>query len=121
MKKGIVWKARDLITNEIVALKQIKFDTEMLKQGFPTTALREISVLLALSHECIVTVREMVVGTDYDKVFMVMEVSKFVCDIGRYYVTYYESITFYFLTHSSIQLLPTPHTLPTLHTLHTLN
>ena len=71
---GIVWKAKDLATNEIVALKQIKFDPEITKaQGFPVTALREISVLLALSHECIVTVKEMVVGDSLDKVFMVME------------------------------------------------
>jgi len=71
---GVVWKARDLATNEIVALKQIKFDFEMQKnQGFPVTALREINVLLALSHESIVSVKEMVVGTGNDKVFMVME------------------------------------------------
>jgi cell division cycle 2-like protein len=71
---GIVWKARDLATKEIVALKQIKFDSDQVKnQGFPVTALREISVLLALSHECIVTVKEMVVGSTNDKVFMVME------------------------------------------------
>jgi hypothetical protein len=47
----------------------------MTKEGFPVTALREISVLLSLSHECVVSVREMVVGTSFDKVFMVMEVS----------------------------------------------
>jgi len=70
---GVVWKACDLVTNEIVALKQIKYDTNLFKEGFPITALREISVLLALSHECIVTVREMVVGDSFDKVFMVME------------------------------------------------
>lgn len=71
---GVVWKARDLATNETVALKQIKFDSEQLqKQGFPVTALREINVLLALSHESIVTVKEMVVGSSPDKVFMVME------------------------------------------------
>lgn len=70
---GIVWKARDIATNETVALKQIKFDTTLTKDGFPIAALREIGVLLALSHECIVTVREMVVGDDFDKVFMVME------------------------------------------------
>lgn len=71
---GIVWKARDLATQEIVALKQIKFDYDQQKnQGFPVTALREISVLLELCHECIVSVKEMVVGTANDKVFMVME------------------------------------------------
>ena len=61
-------------TDEIVALKQIKFQQELIKEGFPMAALREIGVLLALSHECIVTVREMVVGDSFDKVFMVMEV-----------------------------------------------
>lgn len=62
-------------TKEIVALKQIKFDSEMTKEGFPVTALREISVLLSLSHENVVSVREMCVGSSFDKVFMVMEVS----------------------------------------------
>jgi cell division cycle 2-like len=48
---GIVWKAKDMATNEIVALKQIKFDdTFTTKVGFPVTALREINVLLALSQ-----------------------------------------------------------------------
>lgn len=70
---GVVWKAKDLATQEIVALKQIKFDADMTKEGFPVSALREISVLLSLSHPCVVTVREMVVGTALDKVFMVME------------------------------------------------
>lgn len=70
---GVVWSAKDLATDETVALKQIKFDSEMTKEGFPVTALREISVLLALQHESIVSVREMVVGTGLDKVFMVME------------------------------------------------
>lgn len=65
-----------LATEEIVALKQIKFDLEMTREGFPVTALREISVLLSLSHENVVSVREMVVGSSFDKVFMVMEVSK---------------------------------------------
>jgi len=70
---GVVWKARDNSTGEIVAIKQIKFDSDMTKEGFPISALREIGVLLSLSHECIVTVWEMVVGNTHDKVFMVME------------------------------------------------
>ena len=72
---GVVWKAKDMATQEIVALKQIKFDVDprAQKDGFPVAALREINVLLSLSHENIVNVREMVVGDDFDKVFMVME------------------------------------------------
>lgn len=30
---GVVWKARDNSTKEIVALKQIKFDSDMTKEG----------------------------------------------------------------------------------------
>lgn len=74
---GIVWKAKDLATQEIVALKQIKFEHQqqlLQVQGFPVTAFREINVLMALSsHENIVSVKEMVVGSGTDKVFMVME------------------------------------------------
>ena len=73
---GVVWKARDNVTNEVVALKQIKFDVDpdLTKEGFPISALREIGILLALNHENIVTVREMVVGENpRDQVYMVME------------------------------------------------
>ncbi|KAL7578169.1 hypothetical protein ACA910_012606 [Epithemia clementina (nom. ined.)] len=70
---GIVWKGRDLATGDTVALKQIKFDVGEDKEGFPVIALREINVLMALSHESIVSVQEIVVGTAFHQVFMVME------------------------------------------------
>jgi cell division cycle 2-like len=91
---GVVWKARDLATGHYMALKQIKFHgssdsstsgitmssaNSIWKEGFPVTALREINVLLALQHESIVSVREMVVGDAPDQVFMVMEF--FECDL----------------------------------------
>jgi cell division cycle 2-like protein len=76
---GVVWKAKCLQTSEIVAIKQIKFDTQLTKDGFPISALREISVLLHLSHVNIIPVYEMVTGSTPDKVFMVMECME--CDL----------------------------------------
>eukprot|EP00590_Aulacoseira_subarctica_P007828 CAMPEP_0172424100 /NCGR_PEP_ID=MMETSP1064-20121228/21238_1 /TAXON_ID=202472 /ORGANISM="Aulacoseira subarctica , Strain CCAP 1002/5" /LENGTH=367 /DNA_ID=CAMNT_0013165859 /DNA_START=37 /DNA_END=1137 /DNA_ORIENTATION=- len=67
---GIVWRAKDLSSQEIVALKQMK--NVVTNEGFPVIALREVQALLDLSHECIVSVREVVVGNNFDKVFMVM-------------------------------------------------
>ena len=68
---GVVYKARDRTTGEGVALKQVKL--ENTTEGFPVTALREINVLLRLRHAHIVSVREMVVGSTMDKIFMVMD------------------------------------------------
>jgi protein kinase-like protein len=53
---GIVFRARDKETNEIVALKKLKLDKE--KAGFPITSLREIKTLLSLHHPNIVNVKE---------------------------------------------------------------
>lgn len=70
---GMVFRARCSETNDIVALKQVKLGRNESKVGFPITALREINILLSLKHPNIVNVREMVVGSSTDKVFMVME------------------------------------------------
>jgi len=72
---GVVWKARDLASEERVALKQIKFGVDSSKQGFPLTAFREIQVLLELQHHSIVSVREVVVGTE--SVYLVMPLFEF--------------------------------------------
>jgi len=57
---GIVYRARDTETNEIVALKRLKLERE--KNGFPITSLREISTLMAARHPNIVNIREVVMG-----------------------------------------------------------
>jgi cell division cycle 2-like len=57
---GIVYRAREKATGEIVALKKLKLDRE--KNGFPITSLREISTLMAARHPNIVNIREVVMG-----------------------------------------------------------
>lgn len=46
---------------------------EKEKEGFPITSLREINTLLKGQHKNIVTVREIVVGSNMDKIFIVMD------------------------------------------------
>ncbi len=60
-----------LFLDEIVALKKLKMEKE--KEGFPITSLREINTLLKAQHVNIVTVREIVVGSNMDKIFIVMD------------------------------------------------
>ena len=43
------------------------------KQGFPVTSLREFNIMLSLAHPNIVKVREIVVGSDIDKIYLVMD------------------------------------------------
>ena len=68
---GVVYRAKDKRTSEIVALKRLKMEKE--KEGFPITSLREINTLLKGQHPNIVTVREIVVGSNMDKIFIVMD------------------------------------------------
>ena len=49
---GVVYKARDRLTNKLVALKKIRLEHE--DEGVPSTAIREISVLKELQHPNIV-------------------------------------------------------------------
>ncbi|KAJ8515266.1 hypothetical protein ONZ45_g7299 [Pleurotus djamor] len=68
---GVVFRARDKQTGDIVALKKLKLDEE--KNGFPITALREINALMSCRHENVVGIREVVVGDTLTQVFVVMD------------------------------------------------
>jgi cell division cycle 2-like protein len=58
---GIVSRARDLETAEIVALKRLKLERET--DGFPITSLREVTTLMAArEHPNVVRLREVVMG-----------------------------------------------------------
>jgi serine/threonine protein kinase len=48
----VVYKAKDTLTNDTVALKQIRLENE--DEGIPSTAMREISILKELKHPNIV-------------------------------------------------------------------
>jgi serine/threonine protein kinase len=55
---GIVYKAKNISTQEFVALKAIKYEEE--NDGIPSTAIREISLLKQLSHPNIVHLKDVV-------------------------------------------------------------
>lgn len=68
---GVVYRARDTISNKIVALKKVRMERE--KDGIPLSGLREISLLLNLEHKNIVQLTEVAVGKHLDSIFLVME------------------------------------------------
>merc|ERR1719397_296366 len=68
---GIVYRARDTKSGEIVALKKMRMERE--KDGIPVSGLREISILLGMEHENIVPLREIAVGRSLESMFLVMD------------------------------------------------
>ena len=55
---GVVYRACDVDTGEVVALKQLKLQAVKSEEGFPASSLREISILLEIHHPNIVQCRE---------------------------------------------------------------
>ncbi|KAH9392580.1 Cyclin-dependent kinase 10, partial [Tyrophagus putrescentiae] len=68
---GIVYRARDSKSGEILALKRMR--VEKLREGIGISSIREINLLRSLKHPNIVQFREVAVGKGLDNVFMVME------------------------------------------------
>jgi cyclin-dependent kinase 10 len=78
---GVVFRARDRTSTNVVALKQIRLSLEERQNGVPITALREISILRSLKHTNIVNVLDVAVGdTGLDEIYMVMEYAEQVGD-----------------------------------------
>ncbi|KAA6384208.1 MAG: putative Cyclin-dependent kinase 3 [Streblomastix strix] len=55
---GVVYKAKDLGNNELVALKRIRLESE--EQGVPSTTIREIALLKELRHPNILRLKDVV-------------------------------------------------------------
>jgi serine/threonine protein kinase len=75
---GIVYKCRNVHNENIVAVKQIRFDNQ--DEGIPSTALREISLLKQLKHQNIVSLLDIVHAEQKLKlIFEYME-----CDLRKF-------------------------------------
>ena len=55
---GVVYKAKDRQTNEVIALKKIRLEAD--DEGVPSTAIREISLLKELRHPNVVELKNVV-------------------------------------------------------------
>ncbi|KLO16731.1 Pkinase-domain-containing protein [Schizopora paradoxa] len=66
---GVVYRARDATTGNIVALKKIRLENE--EEGVPSTAIREISLLKELKDENVVKLLEIVHAES--KLYLVFE------------------------------------------------
>lgn len=68
---GIVYRAHDLKSGEMVAMKKVRMEQE--KDGIPVSGLREINLLLNIQHQNIVNLKEVAVGKSLESIFLVME------------------------------------------------
>jgi len=84
---GVVYKARDVGTNQIVALKKIRLEAE--DEGVPSTAIREISLLKELKDDNIVKLLDIVHADQ--KLYLVFEFLD--VDLKRYMETVNQSGT----------------------------
>ncbi|CAK9439191.1 uncharacterized protein LODBEIA_P34150 [Lodderomyces beijingensis] len=66
---GKVYKAKNSITGEFVALKKLRLEQE--REGFPITAIREIKLLQSFDHVNVVGLLEMMV--EHNQIFMIFD------------------------------------------------
>ncbi len=68
---GVVYKAKDIYKNEIVAIKKIRLENE--DEGMPSTAMREIAILKELSHPNIVHLKDVIYVPSEKKLSLIFE------------------------------------------------
>lgn len=66
---GVVYKGRNKITGEIVAMKKIRLESE--DEGIPSTAIREISLLKELQHPNIVSLQDVLM--EENRLYLIFE------------------------------------------------
>ena len=66
---GVVYKGKNKITNQLVALKKIRLEND--EEGVPSTAIREISLLRELQHPNIVALLDVLMQEN--KLYLVFE------------------------------------------------
>lgn len=75
---GVVYKAKNTETDEIVAIKKIRLEKE--DDGVPSTAIREISLLKNLKHPNIVELKEVLFSQE--QLYLVFEYLEY--DLKKY-------------------------------------
>lgn len=66
---GVVYKAKDQVTSETIALKKIRLENE--DEGVPSTAIREISLVKDCQHPNIVKLKDIV--HNEQKLYLIFE------------------------------------------------
>ncbi|XP_055387305.1 cyclin-dependent kinase 1 [Condylostylus longicornis] len=66
---GVVYKGRNKVTGQIVAMKKIRLESE--DEGIPSTAIREISLLRELKHPNIVTLEDVIM--EENRLYLIFE------------------------------------------------
>mgnify|MGYP000270448700 FL=1 len=96
---GVVYKARDSATGELVALKKIRLESD--DEGVPSTAIREISLLKELKHPNIVNLQDIVHSNE--KLYLIFEYLNH--DLKRHMQSYEHAIPPKLVKHFTYQLL----------------
>lgn len=66
---GVVYKGRNKITGEVVAMKKIRLESE--DEGIPSTAIREISLLKELKHPNVVNLKDVLM--EESRLYLIFE------------------------------------------------